>query len=179
MIRLDVLIQEMYNEKEEVFIPQRTVSIQLEHSLVSISKWESKWCKSFLSTSGKTAEETLDYIRCMIITQNVPSDIVNSFTESQFLEIDKYINADMTATRFSKTEKSKNREVITSELIYYWMVSLNIPFECQKWHLNRLLTLINVCNVKNSPPKKMNKNEIAKRNRDLNAQRKKAMGIEG
>ena len=127
-----------------------------------------------------TSEESIDYIRCMTITQNVDPLVYNSITPEIFNEVQEYIELPMTATWFNdRREGSPSREVITSELIYYWMIALNIPFECQKWHLNRLLTLIRVCNIKNAPPKKMSKREIMERNRALNAMRKKQMHTKG
>jgi hypothetical protein len=148
--------------------------------LVSLSKWESKWCKPFLAKGEQTLEETRDYIRCMTITQNVDDKVYKYIPTSVITQVRKYIDEEMTATKFSNNQKTINREIITAEIIYYWMIALNIPFDpCQKWHLNRLLTLINVCNLKNSPQKKMSKKEIASRNARLNAERKKALRTEG
>jgi hypothetical protein len=163
-----------------MFIEPKKQVLQLEHSLVSISKWESKWCKPFLSKNEMTVEETLDYIRCMTLTQNVNPDIYNYITNENIRQVNKYIEAPMTATWFTEEKNGKpNREQITNELIYYWMVALNIPFECQKWHFNRLLTLIRVCNIKNQPPKKMSKKDILSRNAALNAARKKQLNTKG
>ena len=172
---------EMFDEeKQEFFILHKEQTLCLEHSLVSLSKWESKWCKAFLSKEEKTLEETLDYIKCMTITQNVNPDIYNYLSKSNIEEINSYIEAPMTATTFyNDNQKGRSKEIITSELIYYWMISLNIPMECQKWHLNRLLTLIRVCNIKNSPPKKMSKGDIMRRNASLNAARRKKLGSKG
>lgn len=173
---------DLWDPIEEQFIPipaQKEQKLQLEHSLVSLSKWESKWHKPFLSKTDKTNEETIDYIRCMTVTPNVRDDVYYRLTKENIDEIYKYINDPMTATTFSNTDKKINREIITSELIYYWMVAQNIPVEFQKWHLNRLLTLIRVCNVKNTPPKKMSKKEIMNRNAALNAERKKQLNTKG
>ena len=175
------LTPEYWDEKKQEFIPAETVTLQLEHSLVSISKWESKWCKSFIASSKKlTDEEILDYIHCMTLNKNIQPDVYNHLTPFNVKEIEKYISAPMTATYFSENKNSKtSRETVTSELIYYWMIALNIPFECQKWHLNRLLTLIRVCNVKNQPPKKMSKRDIMSRNAALNAARRKQFNTKG
>lgn len=180
MLVITIPALEMYNEKTNTFFTLKEQTLQLEHSLVSLSKWESKWCKPFLSKDSKTLEETIDYIKCMTITQNVDPSVYNRLSSSNILEINKYIDAPMTATTFyGDTQKGRSRETVTSELIYYWMISLNIPMECQKWHLNRLLTLIRVCNVKNAPPKKMSRKEIMNRNAAINAARRKQLNTNG
>lgn len=181
MLRITIPAIEQWDERKQEFINVKEQTLQLEHSLVSLSKWESKWCKVFFSKEEKTYEETLDYIKCMTITQNVKPEVYYCLTKENIDQINQYIEAPMTATYFSK-DKNKSgpgREQITSELIYYWMITLNIPFECQKWHLNRLLTLIQVCNIKNTPPKKMSKRDIMSRNASLNAARRKRMGSRG
>lgn len=170
---------EMFDEQTQSFFTLKGQTLQLEHSLVSLSKWESKWCKPFLSKESKTLDETKDYIRCMTITQNVDPEIYNRLSNSNIEAINKYIDAPMTATTFNNRNQSSNKEIITSELIYYWMISFNIPMECQKWHLNRLLTLIRVCNIKNSPPKKMGKRDIASQYASLNAARRKQFNTKG
>jgi hypothetical protein len=175
-----VLSPEGWDEKRQEFVEPRTQILQLEHSLVSLSKWESKWCKPFISKTEKTAEEILDYIKCMTITQNVKPEVYDHLTRANIDEINNYIEAPMTATTFADDKNAKHsREIITSELIYYWMIALQIPPEYQKWHLNRLLTLIRVCNVKNAPPKKMSKREIMSRNAQLNAARRKQLNSKG
>ena len=183
MLRITIPATELWDENKEEFITIKEQTLQLEHSLVSLSKWESKWCKPFLSKDIKTEEETLDYIRCMTITQNVDPDVYNFIPNNIREEIKEYIEAPMTATWFSDDKNSKggkgNSEQITSELVYYWMIAQNIPFECEKWHLNRLLTLIKVCNVKNQPPKKMSKKALMSRNAALNAARRKQLNTKG
>lgn len=180
MLQITILSTELWDEQKEEFVYTKEKTLQLEHSLVSISKWESKWNKSFLSSKEKTTEEIIDYIRCMTITQNVDPEIYTRLSNRTIQQIYDYINAPMTATVFSDTgRKGGNRDVITSELIYYWMIALNIPFECQKWHLNRLLTLIRVCEIKNAPPKKMSKRETMSRNAALNAARRKKYNTKG
>lgn len=172
---------EQWDEVNECFIHVKEQTIVLEHSLVSISKWESKWNKPFLGKTNKTQEELLDYIRCMTITPNVDSAAYYALTNEIIEEIRDYIDAPMTATWFSedKNPRSVSREVITSELIYYWMVALQIPFECEKWHINRLLTLIRICNIKNQPPKKMGKRATMSKNAKLNAARRARLGSKG
>ena len=162
-----------------VHIKYAKQTLQLEHSLISLSKWEAKWCKPFLSKEEKTKEETLDYVRCMTINQNVDPNVYNGIDNEIMKKIKDYIDAPMTATWFRKEEQRPNRKVITSELIYYWMIAQNIPFECEKWHLNRLFTLLKICGEKNKPQKKMSKKEAAAQQRSLNAQRKRAKHTKG
>lgn len=174
MLQIIVPAQELWDEVKEEFVYTKEQKLQLEHSLVSISKWESKWNKPYLSKEEKTNEEVLDYIRCMTITQNVDPNTYYCLTSENMKQVEQYIQAPMTGTTFSKDQnKGSNREIITSEIIYYWMISLGIPFECQKWHLNRLLTLIKVCNIKNAPPKKRSRREIMSQHAALNAARRK------
>ena len=171
---------ELYDEKNGEFVKTKDTTIHMEHSLISLSKWEEKWNKPFFSKEEKTYEETIDYFRCMTLTQNVDPNIYNCLTNENVEEIKKYIDAPMTATTFSKREDSKfNREIITAEIIYYWMISLQIPVEFQKWHLNKLLTLIRVCNVKNQPPKKRSRRDILSSNSAINAARRKQMNTKG
>lgn len=180
MLQITIPSVELWDEEKKEFSNTKEQVLQLEHSLVSVSKWESKWCKTFLSRKDKTYEETLDYIKCMTITQNVNPDVYKYLTKENIEQINSYISAPMTATWFSEENQGgTNREQVTSELIYYWMISFNIPFECQKWHLNRLLTLIRVCSVKNKSPKKMSKGEIMSRNAALNAARRKQLNTRG
>lgn len=180
MLQIVIPEMEFFNAATNEFKTTKSVALTLEHSLVSVSKWESKWKKPFLTDETKTREESIDYIRCMTITQNVPDDVYDRIDSETMAKIQKYIDDPMTATWFNEqNKKNKNREVITAELIYFWMVSYNIPFECQKWHLNKLLTLIKVCDVKNSPPKKMGKKEAADWQRDMNARRKAKLNTRG
>lgn len=179
MLKITIPALELFDERTNEFIYYDDECLELEHSLVSISKWECKWNKPFLHSSEKSVEEILDYVRCMITTPDIDPEIIGRLTEKNIKEINEYIDAPMTATTFHNMNKESSREIITSEIIYYWMITFNIPFECQHWHLNRLLTLIRVCNVKNNPPKKMSKEEILARNRELNAQRRKQLNTRG
>ena len=179
MLKITIPAIELYDETTNTFVFSKAQELTLEHSLVSLSKWESKWKKPFLSKGEKTFDETIDYIRCMCTTQNVESSVYKTVTNENLKQVREYIEDEMTATTFSNENKTINREIITAEIIYYWMIALNIPFECQKWHLNRLLTLINVCNIKNSPPKKMSKRDMARRNSSLNEARKQALNNKG
>ena len=181
MLLIEIPINpEGWDEVKEEFVPAEVKTLSLEHSLVSLSKWESKWNKPFLGKDEKTFEETLDYIKCMTLTKNVDPSVYEHLTSENVRQINEYIGAKMTATTFSQEPGGKkNSEIITSELIYHWMIALQIPFECQKWHLNRLLTLIRVCNIKNQPPKKMSRREIMSRNAALNAARRKQLNTTG
>lgn len=180
MLVLTIPGEEFWDAKKEEFVTSKGWVLTLEHSLVSLAKWESKWCKPFLSQTDKTEEEIVDYVRFMTLTQNVDPEAYEHLTTEHYNKINEYINAPKTATWFSKEKKgARNREQVTAEVIYYWMIAHNIPFECQKWHLNRLLTLIKVCNIKSQPPKKMSRREILSQNAALNAARRKRLGTKG
>lgn len=172
---------ELWDKKNNRFVYVKGQTLMLEHSLVSVSKWESKWHKPFLSKDKKTVEETIDYIRCMTLTQNVDPEVYKYLTNNNIEQVDAYIEDSMSATWFGKEDNTPKggRKIITSEVIYYWMVALQIPFECQKWHLNRLITLIKICNEENKPKKKLSGKELYKRNASLNAARKAAMNSLG
>lgn len=176
MLEITVPAAEMFDESTQEFIESKEQTLQLEHSLVSLSKWESKWHKAFLSKREKTFEETIDYIRCMTITKNVNPSVYFNLSKENIEAINRYIEDPMTATYIAEDPNgSIGGDVVTSELIYYWMISLNIPQEYQKWHLNRLLSLIKVCNVKSMPAKKMSQSELMRRHSAINeARRKKA-----
>lgn len=156
------------------------MTLKMEHSLVSVSRWERKWKKPYLTLEPKTDEEFYDYLRCMTITpKDVPTIVYRSLPQSIIDEAINYINDPMTATTFPKDNRRASREIITAEIIYHQMFSLNIPLECEKWHLNRLMTQIRVCAVKNSPKKKMSRRETMSQNAALNAQRRKARNSKG
>ena len=167
---LDIIIPEteLFDERTMQFTYIKEQKLTLEHSLIAISKWESKYEKPFLS-SEKSTEEVLDYIRCMTLTQNVKPETYQHLSKKNLEDIQAYIEAPMTATTFKKIERrGGKKEIITAELIYYWMIAFNIPFECQKWHINKLLTLIEVCARKSEPPKKMSRREISAQHKAIN-----------
>lgn len=175
---------EAWDETKQEFVRTKEHVLHLEHSLVSLKKWESKWHKPFLSKEDKTNEETLDYIRCMTLTQNVKPEVYMCLTAENIAEINEYIANPMTATWFSDDKEqskgsSRRQQVVTNETIYYWMISYNIPIECQKWHLNQLLTLIRVFETRNQKPKKMSKKDIMRRNAALNKARREQMNSNG
>lgn len=179
MLEIVIPEREWWDETAEEFISTKETKLTLEHSLVSISKWESHFKKPFLTKDNKTLDETLYYVKCMTITQNVDPRVYRFITASQLKEIEDYVQDPMTATWFREEKQSPSREIITSELIYYWMVAAGVPLECQKWHLNRLLTLLKICSIKNQPSKKRGLNDIYRSNSALNAARRKRMGTRG
>lgn len=171
---------EFFKEDSQEFISIGDVTLELEHSLVSLSKWEQTYEKPFLAKEKKSTEEVLNYIKMMTLTPNISEETFARLSESNLEEINSYIDAKMTATWFNDgPSPPASQVVITSELIYYWMITFQIPFECENWHLNRLFTLIRVCNIKQAKPKKMSRSEIAARNRELNARRKAQLGSSG
>lgn len=180
MLQITIPDLDYYDEAIGEFVSIKGQTIQLEHSLISISKWESKWKIPFLDKrKEKTIDQVIDYIRCMTITQNVNPDVYKALSKSNIKEIEAYIEDPMTATWFNDAGEDKKKggkqEIITSELVYYWMTAAQIPFECQRWHFNRLLTLIRICGIKNAPPdkkKKMGRSELAAHNHALNAARR-------
>lgn len=185
MLTITIPKGELYDDATSEFINVKETVLCLEHSLVSISKWEAKWHKPFLDNrEQKTYEEILDYVRCMTITQNVDPNAYRFLSNKNMDDIKSYIEDTMTATWFSddKKKKSNSKKIITSEVIYYWMVSLQIPFECQRWHINRLLTLIRVCDEENkshSSKKNRSKKDFLSSRAALNAARKKQMNTKG
>lgn len=176
MLEIHISGCDFFDESKQEFVTVRDTNLKLEHSLLSVSRWESKWHKPFLGIEQKTEKEILDYIRCMTITQNVDPNVYLALSTENVLAIKSYMNDPMTATWFNERNNPKSKQkIVTSELIYYWMFSLMIPMECEKWHLNRLLTLIRVCNTENAPKKKMRKKDIYKQNAELNAKRQASM----
>jgi len=180
MLTITLLGIEMFDEDEQEFVTRGDIVLELEHSLVSLSKWEAIHEKPFLGDVDKTPEETYAYIKAMTLTPGVPEEVYQKLSHENLEAINTYINARMSATWFSEVPgASKSREIITAELVYYWMTQFQIPFECERWHLNRLFTLIRICNLKQTKPKKMGRAEAAARNRELNAQRKAQLGSTG
>ncbi len=179
MLELEIAGGELYDEVAGEFIAVKPTVLRLEHSLVSISKWEAIWKEPFLTSKDKDEERTLSYLECMTVNQNVDPMVYRFVTPKQMLSINDYIADEKTATTFNERGGIPNRQVVTSELIYFWMAQYNIPFECQKWHLSRLLTLIRIASIKNAPEKKMSRNAILSQNRSLNEARRKAMRTKG
>lgn len=176
--------QEFFDADKNEFFTIKGSTFKIEHSLVAIAKWESKWHIPFLDDKDqKTPEMMLDYIRCMTISQNVDPEIYLHLPESVIVDINAYIENPMTAATFKDDRRgSRKGEFITSEIIYYWMIAQNIPLECEKWHLNRLMALIRVCSEKNAEQQgnnKMSRKAIHNQNRALNAARRKASGSRG
>lgn len=176
MLEIHIPEAEVFNELTREFIAVKSVTLKFEHSLVSISKWEQKWKKPFPllnKNQEMTNEEMIDYLRCMCITQNVSDDVFSNLPKSAYEEIGKYMSDPMTATTFKDNTPGKGGKFITNELIYCWMAQCGIWKECEKWHINRLLTLIHVVSAENAPKKKMSKGELYDRQRALNAARRK------
>lgn len=185
MLELKVIMgEDLFDDERQEFIEPESFTLELEHSLVSLSKWEASWEKPFLSSDKKTFEETLSYVKAMTLTPNVPPEVYTKLTDTHVEQINKYITAKMSATWFSapKPSPGQGKEIITAEIIYYWMIALNIPLEWENRHLERLLTLIKVCNEKNAPPdkkKRMSRQELAESRRQLNEKRKAQLKTSG
>lgn len=185
MLEIIVPGTEFYDENADnglgAFVETKDHVLKLEHSLLSVSKWEAKWHKKYLDHGDKTQEEMLDYVRCMTINQVDPI-VYRSLTQQNVLDIKNYIEDSMTATTFSNEDGKRNRHIPSSEELYYDMTALNIPFDpCEKWHLNRLMVLIRICSIKNAPPKKgrKNKGNTAKKWAAMNQERKARLGSSG
>lgn len=181
MLRIVVKGCEMFDEETFEVTQAKDTVLCLEHSLISLARWESKWHKPFLENmENRTYEEDIDYVRCMTITQNVDPTVYSRLSRENMKDIVEYMNDPMTASWFSDTKAPKGKQkAVTAEIIYYWMISLEIPVEFEKWHLNRLLALIKVCNIENAPKKRMRKGDIYKQNRALNEARRKSLGTRG
>ena len=180
MLQITIPAIELWDELKQEFVNREAKTLELEHSLVSVSKWESKWHKAFLGKGEKTNDEIRDYVRCMTLTPNVDSDIYNYLTDENYKQINEYIQEPMTATTFRDDKQSRGgAKIITSEVIYSWMFSMQIPMECQHWHLNRLITQVRACSVLNQSPKKMSKKDIMSQNAALNAARRQKLNSKG
>lgn len=180
VLEIKVTITEKFDEEKSIFVPDTQVGLELEHSLLSLSKWEEEFEKPFISDKEKTADELLYYIQLMILTPDYDPNVLKHLSEANVRDIINYMQAKKTATWINDRSPSKpNRETVTSELIYYWMAHFQIPFTCETWHLNRLMTLIQVASVKSSPPQMMSKADIARQNAELNRQRRAAAASRG
>ena len=180
MLRIVVPDQEYLDETDSTFVNVKGATLELEHSLISVSKWESKWEKPFLSKEDRTPEETLSYIEDMVVSpRNLDPKVLDGLTDEHLRKINDYVGAKMTATTIKETPGMKGSQIVTSEIIYYWMISYTIPFPCEKWHLNRLITLIRVCSENNKPKKKMSRSELIANQRRLNAERRQQYGTKG
>ena len=176
MLEIRVDLEEGFDEESSKFVETSSFTVHLEHSLSSLSKWESVWEEPFLGKKDKTEKQTISYIEMMIIDDDLPPGVFQKLINDHLQDIMNYVSADMTATKFHLDPNSpQSRETITSELIYYWMISMNIPVEFERWHLNRLITLIRVINLKNTPKKKMSATD----RRNLNRQRLKQRNTRG
>lgn len=179
MLTITVPGVEFFDETNQVFVSSETTTLHLEHSLVSLSKWEAQFKKSFLSADKKTGEETFAYIQGMCLDENIPDEVWARLSKENIAEINAYIEDPMTATTFREVPGRASREIITNEIIRHWMIAFKIPLEYENRHLNQLFTLIKVINEKNKPTKKMSAAEVAARNRELNAQRQQQYGTSG
>lgn len=182
MLVLEVPLEESFDESKMEFVTTMAHKLELEHSLVSLSKWESKFGKPFLSTENKTSEETIWYIGAMSVAGEIPPEVFTKLTDEHVKAISDYINDKQTATWFRENPNKKiNREIITAEIIYYWMLTMNIAKECENWHLNRLITLVRTVSEKNNPPKKgrVDRAEMARQREELNRRRLAAAGHSG
>lgn len=172
MLKIDVVLKEWYDENDLKFVSTK-FRVNLEHSLVSVSKWESVWEKSFLGKEEKTNDETISYVRLMVLDEDIAPEVFQKLIENHLGEIQDYIKAPMSATKlYTNPNSAESRETVTSELIYYWMLSLNVPVQFERWHFNRLITLIRIINLKNSPKKKMSLNDRRALNRQRQAKYK-------
>lgn len=183
MLKLTILGEDSWDEEQQMFIYPNAIVLELEHSLVSLSKWESIWEKPFMGSEAKTTEETIGYIQAMCLTPDVPPEVFQTLDNDHYRQVDKYINAKMSATWFADPiggpKGPAKREIVTSEVLYYWIFSAQIDVSVEHWHLSRLFTLLKVFNEKNAPPKNMKKADAAAQRRMLNEQRKSKLNTTG
>lgn len=156
MLRIELLGEELYDDENEIFLYPDRIVVEMEHSLVSLSKWESKFEKPFLTQDEKTDDEIMAYIKCMIISPINAEEALSRFTNDHILMIKDYIDAKQTATWFNEKPGKKSTQTITNELVYYWMNAAGVPMECQHWHLNRLFTLLRVHSANNNQAQQTN-----------------------
>lgn len=177
MLKLLIDSFDVWDDNSQEFITYDKKTICLEHSLLSVSKWESIYKKPFLNESEKSPQEVIDYFKCMLIDES-DSVYLNNISDKDVQKIQEYIEDPMTASWVSG-DTSRDRSVITSELIYYWMVSAQIPFETERWHLNRLLMLIRIFGEKTNPSRKKSRAQIIEEQRRLNNERRAKLGTNG
>lgn len=180
MLQITIPPAELWDEQNEMFIKSKGANLKLEHSLISISNWEMRWHIPYFDVN-KTEEQDLDYIRCMTLNKELDQSVYFGLTQQNILDINKYMQDEMTATKIRdiKNKSSRGGQMITSELIYYWMIQFGIPFSCEKWHINRLIMLIRVCAEESRPKKKRSSKDIASDYRALNAARRAALNTKG
>lgn len=179
MLKIIVPETELFDQTNGEFLTVKKQILMLEHSLVSISKWESKWKIPYLYTERKTLEQDRDYVRCMTITQNVDPIIYKCLTKEVWDKIYDYMNDPMTASNVPSKKKPGVKNIVTAETIRYWMIMFNIPVEYEKWHINQLLALIKYCEWKQSDSEKLTPSELYARNSRLNAERKRKLHTKG
>lgn len=181
MLTITIPGDELWDDEAEKFLYTEDTVLQFEHSLVSLSKWESKYHKLFLTPDKKTDEEMTGYVQAMLVTENVDISVFNRMTEEDIRTIDTYINDPMTGSTISEMpdQKGKTTERISSELIYFWMSQYQIAITCETWHLNRLFTLIKIHHAKSQKPKKMSRQKNVQTMAELNAARKAKLGTSG
>lgn len=179
MLTIIVPGSELWDEENEIYIYTKETKLNLEHSLLSMSRWEARWKKSFLSSDDKTIEEVIDYIKCMTLNKNIDPKVYSSLTSQNINDIISYINDEQSATTVNLPSRGPSRRIVTTEVVYYWMIAFNIPHEYERWHFSRLLKLIEVCSAYSSPQKKMGKKELLDRNAKLNAARRSKFNTKG
>lgn len=179
MLKLIIPETELFDDRTGEFINIDRTALTLEHSLISISKWESNWEIPFINTRHKTKAQTIDYIKCMTITPNVNPNVYRCITNEHIRVVNEYIDKPMTATTFSDKNKGSRNKKITNEEIYYQMIELGIPVEFEKWHLNRLLTLIHVCTSYRTPGNKRSTSDIIRDHKAINAANRKRFNSKG
>lgn len=175
MLELHISETELWDPVSEKFLLVKEQSLPLEHSLLSISKWEEKWHKPMplINNERLSGDEFLDYVRCMTISRNPDPLVYRCITAREVEAIMAYINDPHTATWFGNEKSGGNdKRPLTTELIYHLMFAFGVSKECEKWHLNRLMTQLRVEYEESKPSKKKTPAEIAERHRMLNAKRR-------